>query len=199
MWSTLNTLVPWEHQRQWPEETESACLDKAFNAPPYLSPLRWGCSTPPVSQYHYHMAASFWSSLRAGRKKLILLARPAIKSCWRSHESTGYQMLPSTASQKQWAPLIERVRLRQLRFLGHVLRLPENEPFRQFEMYVPTHGRRKLGRQRTLFTNYIHCLLGDPDGLLNDNQLLEITQDWSAAEKWWWSNKLRIKNIANGK
>ena len=26
------------------------------------------------------------------------------------------------------APIIERVRLRQLRFLGHVFRLPENEP-----------------------------------------------------------------------
>ena len=75
------------------------------------------------------------------------------------------------------APLIERLRLRQLRFLGHVLRLPENEPVRDFVMYVPTYGRKKPGRQRTLFTNYIHCLLGDPDNLLNDNQLLEMAQD----------------------
>ena len=80
-------------------------------------------------------------------------------------------------SLAETAPLIERVRLRQLRFLGHVLRLPENEPVREFAMYVPTHGRRKPGRQRTLFTNYIHCLLGDPDSLLNDNQLLEMAQD----------------------
>ena len=75
------------------------------------------------------------------------------------------------------APLIERVRLRQLRFLGHVLRLSENEPVRDFVMYVSTHGRKKPGRQRTLFTTYIHCLLGDPDNLLNDNQLLEMAQD----------------------
>ena len=75
------------------------------------------------------------------------------------------------------APLIERLRLRQLRFLGHVLRLPENEPVRDFVMYVPTYGRKKPGRQRTLFTNYIHCLPGDPDNLLNDNQLLEMAQD----------------------
>ena len=74
------------------------------------------------------------------------------------------------------APLID-VRLRQLRFLGHVLRLPENEPVRDFVMYVPTHGKKKPGRQRTLFTTYIHCLLGDPDNLLNDNQLLEMAQD----------------------
>ena len=74
-------------------------------------------------------------------------------------------------SLTETAPLIVRVRLRQLRLLGHVLRLPENEPVREFAVYVPTHGRGKPGRQRTLFTNYIHCLLGDPDSLLNDNQL----------------------------
>ena len=68
------------------------------------------------------------------------------------------------------APLIERV-------LGHVLRLPKNDPVKGFLMYVPTHGRKKPGRQRTLFTNYIHCLLGDPDNLLNNNQLLEMAQD----------------------
>ena len=80
-------------------------------------------------------------------------------------------------SLTETAPLIERVRLRQLRFLGPVLCLPENEPVREFAMYVPTHGRRKPGRQRALLTNYIHCLLGDPDSLLNDNQLREMAQD----------------------
>ena len=36
------------------------------------------------------------------------------------------------------APLIERVRLRQLSLLGHVLRLPENEPVIEFAMYAPS-------------------------------------------------------------
>ena len=75
------------------------------------------------------------------------------------------------------APLIEKVRLRQLGFIGHVLRLPENELVREFAKYVPARGKRKPRGQRTLFTNYIYCLLGDPDSLLNDNQLLEIAQD----------------------
>ena len=83
----------------------------------------------------------------------------------------------SIYSLTETALLIETVRLRQLRFLGHMLRLLENEPVREFAMYIPTHGRRKPGRQRTLFTNYIHCRLGDPDSLLNDNQLLEMAQD----------------------
>ena len=81
-------------------------------------------------------------------------------------------------SLTETAPLIERVRLRQLIFLGHVLgSFPENEPVREFSIYVLTHWWRKPGRQRTLLTNYIQCLLGDPDSLLNDNQLLEIAQD----------------------
>ena len=48
------------------------------------------------------------------------------------------------------APFIERVSLRQLRFLGHVLRLPENKAVRDFVMYFPSHGRKKPGRQQTL-------------------------------------------------
>ena len=70
-------------------------------------------------------------------------------------------------SLTETALLSERVRSLQM------LCLPENEPVREFAMYVPTHKMRKPGRQRTLFTSYIHCLLGDPDSLLNDNQLLE--------------------------
>ena len=46
----------------------------------------------------------------------------------------------------------------------------------RFTMYVPTHRRRKPGRQPTLFNSYIHCLLGDPDIVLNYNQLLEMAK-----------------------
>ena len=36
--------------------------------------------------------------------------------------------------------------------------------------------RQRLPRldRRTLFTSYIHCLLGDPNSLLSENQLLEM-------------------------
>ena len=72
----------------------------------------------------------------------------------------------------QTAPIIE-----ESGFLGHVPHLPENELIREFAMYVPTNGRRKPSRQRTLFTNHIHCLLRDPDSLPNDNQWSEMAQD----------------------
>ena len=51
------------------------------------------------------------------------------------------------------------------------------DPCLNFLEYVPTQGRRKPRRQRTLFTNYIHCFLGVPDSLLNDNQLFEMAQE----------------------
>ena len=51
-------------------------------------------------------------------------------------------------------PLINTVRQRQLRFLGHILRMHEEEPCRRYALYAPTHGRRRPGRQRT---SYLFC------------------------------------------
>lgn len=59
-------------------------------------------------------------------------------------------------------------------------------------MYVSTHGWRKPGRQQSLFTDYIYCLLGGPDSLLNENQLLEMAQKrhgWRL-----WMNALQPKD-----
>ena len=58
-------------------------------------------------------------------------------------------------------PLINTVRQRQLRFLGHILRMPDDEPCRRYALFVPTHGRRRPGRQRTSYISYIQKLLGD--------------------------------------
>ena len=80
-------------------------------------------------------------------------------------------------SLTETAPLVERARIRQLKFIGHVLRLPDDEPVREYALYVPTHGKRKPGRQRTLFTKYIQCLLGDMDSMLNHGQLSAMAQD----------------------
>ena len=102
-----------------------------------------------------------------GLEDNIIVARSAIESCWTYFI---FHFLPffTIYSLTETAPLIERFRLRQLGFLSHVLLLPENKPFWEFEMYDNTHRRRKPRIQQTLFTNYIYCLLGDPDILLND-------------------------------
>ena len=94
------------------------------------------------------------------------------------------------------APLIERVRLRQLRFIGSSWSCAPLAWKWACQRFCNVCSWMKPGRQRTLFTSYIHCLLGDPDNLLNDNQLLEMAQDrhqWrklvgdcSAVVGWWW-------------
>jgi len=77
----------------------------------------------------------------------------------------------------QTAPLEENVRTRQLRFLGHVLRMPDDEPCKEYALYIPPHGKRKPGRQRTLFLRYIQHLLGDTDNMIGPCMLSELAQD----------------------
>ena len=95
----------------------------------------------------------------------------------------------------QTAPLVENVRTRQLRFLGHVLRMPDDEPCKEYALYIPPHGKRKPGRQRTLFLRYIQNLLGDTDNMIGPGKLSKLAQDccgWrklvvacSAADRLW--------------
>ena len=66
-------------------------------------------------------------------------------------------------------PLVHLVRKRQLGFLGHILRLPEEEAARRYALYIPPHDKRKPGRPRTSYLAYIQRLLGyNEDELLAD-------------------------------
>ena len=80
-------------------------------------------------------------------------------------------------------PLINRVRLRQLTFLGHLLRTPEQEPCMTYALYTPTHGKRRAGRQRTSYLSYIQKLLGDTDGMLQPNAIRNLAQNRSEWRK----------------
>ena len=74
-------------------------------------------------------------------------------------------------------PLVERARARQLKFLGHILRLPVEEPCREYALCVPKHGKRNPGRQRTMLLKYTQCLLGDLNDMLDQRQLSAMAQD----------------------
>ena len=73
----------------------------------------------------------------------------------------------------QTAPLVKNVRTRQLRFLDHVLGMPDDEPCKEYALYIPPRGKRKPGRQRTLFLRYIQHLLGDTDNMIGPGKLEE--------------------------
>ena len=80
-------------------------------------------------------------------------------------------------------PLITRVKRCQLRFLGHIPRLPDEEPAKKYATYAPTHGRRRPGRPCTSYLTYIQRLLGDNEGMIEDRQIVTLAQDRRAWKK----------------
>ena len=58
------------------------------------------------------------------------------------------------------APLVETVRTHQRRFLGDVLRMPDDEPCKEYALYIPPNGKRKekirLGSRHFVASCYSH-------------------------------------------
>ena len=83
-------------------------------------------------------------------------------------------------------PLINTVRQRQLCFLGHILRMPEDEPCRRYALFIPTHGRRRPGRRRTSYISmisYVQKLLGYTENDLHQDAIASLATDWSTWRK----------------
>jgi hypothetical protein len=78
-------------------------------------------------------------------------------------------------------PLSWILRERQLRYLGHVLRLDDSEPAKIFALYDPAHGHRKRGRPKLRFTEYVASLITDePEGYTRETitQLAQNRNQW---------------------
>ena len=69
-------------------------------------------------------------------------------------------------------PLSDTVRERQLRRLGHVLRMKEDDISRIYALYGPNHGRRKRGRPRLLYHKYKAQTTG-----MTEAELVQAAQD----------------------
>ena len=77
-------------------------------------------------------------------------------------------------------PLIHHVQNRQLRFLEHILHLPDEEPASRYALYIPPHGTRRPGRPRTSYLAYIQRLLGYEEGVIQADQIATLAKDRSA-------------------
>ena len=96
-------------------------------------------------------------------------------------------------SMTNTVPLIHLVRHRQLKFLGHILRMSKEEPARRYALYIPTIGKRRPGRPRTSYLNYGQRLLGDNEGAMQEQQIAAFADDRCA-----WRNLVVACSAADG-
>ena len=80
-------------------------------------------------------------------------------------------------SMTNTVPLIHLVRHRQLKFLGHILRMSKEEHARRYALYyISTIGKRRPGRPRTSYLNCVQRLLGDNEGAMQEQQIAALPQ-----------------------
>ena len=106
-------------------------------------------------------------------------------------------------------PLIHLVRHRQLKFLGHILRMSKEEPAWKYALYIPCIGKRRPGRPRTSYLTYVQRFLDDNEGVMQEQQIAALADDlcaWrnlavacSTADGWWWHYGLWKKQNQNPK
>ena len=80
---------------------------------------------------------------------------------------TNQQVYHTTST----SPLMRTVTLRQLKFLGHILRMKNNEPVN----ILPPHGKRPLGGQRMSFVKSILKKI-NPTGVLTAQDIIRDAQ-----------------------
>lgn len=88
-------------------------------------------------------------------RHLLLQDHDEHKTCWPSNE------LPTMTNTQR---LSNKIRQRQLHFVGHLHRMaPDESPCRTYALYIPSHGQRHPGRQKTSYLSYIQKLPGHID------------------------------------
>ena len=64
--------------------------------------------------------------------------------------------------------LIRLIQQRQLHFLRHILRKPEDELVNKYALFYPRHGKRKIGRPKLMFNQYIASVISEAHPPLPD-------------------------------
>ena len=79
-------------------------------------------------------------------------------------------------------PLVQTIQRRQLRFIGHCLRRNPNEFTNMYALYTPKpgHGKRKAGRPRLQYVDYVTRLINNDDPPSTD----EIRKTAADRKRW---------------
>ena len=93
-------------------------------------------------------------------------------------------------------PLVHCTRKCQLRFLGHILQLPEEEFAWRYVLYIPSHSKGKPWHPWTSYLAYIKHVLGYDESEMAAEEIVTLAKDqctWRklvincpTAEGWWW-------------
>ena len=71
--------------------------------------------------------------------------------------------------------------------------MSKEEPARRYALYIPTIGKRRPGRPRTSYLNYVQRLLGDNEGAMQEQQIAAFADDRRA-----WRNLVVACSAADG-
>ena len=69
----------------------------------------------------------------------------------------------------------------------------KEEPGRRYALYIPTNGKRRPGRPRTSYLNYVQRLVGDNEGAMQEQQIAAFADDRRA-----WRNLVVACSAADG-
>ena len=65
--------------------------------------------------------------------------------------------------------------------------MSKEEPARRYALYIPTIGKRRPGRPRTSYLNYVQRLLGDNEGAMQEQQIAAFADDRRTYGETLWS------------
>ena len=187
-WKSLAWCAFWKLEQLWKSPHISISTKvKLFNTT-CVTILLYGCESWVISQDMENKINAFATSCYR-----VMLN---IKRIDHVLNNTVYSMTNTV-------PLIHLVRHRQLKFLGHILRMSKEEPARRYALYIPTIGKRRPGRPHTSYLNYVQRLLGDNEGAMQEQQIAAFADDrraWrnlvvacSAADGWWWESHMWLQ------
>ena len=86
--------------------------------------------------------------------------------------------------QVKQKPLILEIHWRHLKFLGHILRKPTDEPINKYAFYQPRHGKRKPGRPKAMFHQHIAKVINSEHPPLPE-EMRWLVQDRNIGGKSW--------------
>ena len=73
--------------------------------------------------------------------------------------------------------LVHCVRKCQLAFLGHILRLPQEEPARRYALCIPSHCKKRPRRLHTSYLAYIQRVLGYDENEMATEKIATLAKD----------------------